>query len=56
MDLSPKKCIDPVKFIFFDIRVFVSKFWHIFLQKLCFFEILFLGVDRGSIFPPKFTC
>ena len=38
------RCTDPV-LINFYIRVFLSKFWYIYLHKLCFFEILFSGVD-----------
>ena len=37
-------CIDRVVFNFY-VRVFVSTFRCIYIQKLCFFEILFSGVD-----------
>ena len=51
IDLSPPSqmyqscCIDPVLFNFYDVRAFVSIFCCIYIQKLCFFEILFSGVD-----------
>ena len=38
-------CINPVVLDFYDIRMFVSRIWCICIQKLGFFEILFLGVD-----------
>ena len=39
-------CIDPVVFNFYDVRLFACPFWCIYIQKLCFFDILFSGVDR----------
>ena len=44
-------------FDFYDVNVFVSKFWYINLQKLCFFENLFSGVEPFVYliyFPAKF--
>ena len=51
IDLSPPSlmyqscCIDRVVFNFYDVRMCVSTFWCIYMQKLCFFEILFSDVD-----------
>ena len=40
-DIGPRR--ERVKL--YDVRVFVGKFWYIYLEKLCFFEILFSGID-----------
>ena len=51
------RCTDPVVFDFYDVNVFVSKFWYINLQKLCFFENLFSCVEPFVYliyFPAKF--
>ena len=44
--------IDPVVFNFYDVRVFFSTFWCIYIQRLCLFSVVDPFV-RLIYFPPK---